>query len=127
MSLYLNAAGIVAILVGVTHSVLGELLIFRKLRSGHLVPANPAPPLASRNVRILWATWHLASIFGFALAGILFSLAAGSDSLRAAVLNSIVFAFAGGALLVLIGTRGRHPGWIGLLVVAGLTYIGAAA
>lgn len=126
MQSYLFAAGIVAIVVGVVHSVLGELLIFRKLRIGALVPSQPAPPLESRNIRILWATWHVTSVFGFGLAAILLALAGrmpGSDSFA---IRAIVLVFLGGAALVLVATRGRHPGWIGLLVVAALAHLGAA-
>jgi hypothetical protein len=30
-------------------------------------------------------------------------------------------------MLVLVGTQGKHPGWVGLLVVAVLAIIGAYA
>jgi len=118
-------AGTIAIVVGLVHSILGEILIFRHLRSGGLVPANGAPPLKERNIRILWATWHLASVFGWAFAMVLLRLAASDShaSLQALVVNAIVFAYLGGALFVLIGTRGRHPGWIALLGVAALTWL----
>ena len=74
MQTYLLAAAVIAVVVGIVHSALGEFLIFRKLRSVGLVPTEPASPLQSRHIRILWATWHLASVFGFALAAILFAL-----------------------------------------------------
>lgn len=121
------AAGSLALITGILHSVLGELLIFRHLRSGGLVPAMGAPPLRERNIRIIWASWHLGSVFGWAFAGILFQLAIAphDSSLKAFVLDAIVFANLGGSLLVLIGTKGRHPGWIALLAVAALTWVGA--
>jgi ABC-type Mn2+/Zn2+ transport system permease subunit len=127
MRTYLFAAAIVAIVVGVVHSLLGEWLIFRKLRRGTFVPDQPAPPLQERNVRILWATWHLASAFGFGFAAILLSLAAKDSAADPTLIRAIVLAFGIGAGLVLVGTRGRHPGWIGLLIVAVLTYFGGAA
>ncbi len=123
MQTYLVAAAIMAIIVGIVHSALGEILIFNKLRTSGLVPSEPAPPLQARNVKILWATWHLASVFGWAFAGLLFTLAQGSGSLHMATLNATIFAFLGGSLLVLIGTKGRHPGWLGLLAVAALTFL----
>jgi len=125
MQTYMLVAGTIAIVVGLVHSILGEILIFRHLRSGGLVPANGAPPLKERNIRILWATWHLASVFGWAFAMVLLRLAASDShaSLQALVVNAIVFAYLGGALFVLIGTRGRHPGWIALLGVAALTWL----
>ena len=126
MQPYLFAAGGLALIVGAVHSVLGELLIFRHLRSGGLVPAMAAPPLRERHIRILWASWHLVTVFGWALAVILLRLASPStaSSLHVLVENAIALAFLGGSFLVLIGTKGRHPGWIGLLGVAALTWFG---
>ena len=122
------AAGVVALITGIVHSALGEILIFRQLRSGGLVPTLRAPPLRERNIRIIWATWHLASVFGWAFAGILIRLAvAPNDSPIALVVSAIVFANLAGSLLVLIGTKGQHPGWIALLLVAALTWFGASA
>jgi hypothetical protein len=122
------AAGVIALITGVIHSALGEILIFRHLRRGGIVPTMAAPPLRERNIRIIWATWHLASVFGWAFAGILLRLAiAPHDSLSALIVSAIVFANLAGSLLVLIGTKGRHPGWIALLLVAVLTWFGASA
>jgi hypothetical protein len=126
MQAYMLAAGVLALIVGATHSVLGEILIFRHLRSYGLVPAMGAPPLSERHIRILWASWHLATVFGWASGVVLLRLAFPSteSSLQALVENTIVLAFLGGSLLVLIGTKGRHPGWIGLLGVAALAWFG---
>jgi len=121
-------AGVLVLVTGLIHSVLGEILIFRHLRRGGLVPAMAAPPLRERNIRIIWATWHLATILGWAFAGVLLQLATApqGQSLEAFVVNAICFAYLGGGLLVLIGTKGRHPGWIALLAAAGLTWIAAS-
>ena len=126
MRAYMFAAGVLALIVGAAHSVLGEILIFRHLRSRGLVPAMGAPPLRERHIRILWASWHLATVFGWASGVLLLQLASpGTESaLRALVANTIALAFLGGSLLVLIGTKGRHPGWIGLLGVAALAWFG---
>ncbi|TZF79653.1 hypothetical protein [Cognatilysobacter lacus] len=119
MQTALNAAAVLAVLTGLVHSTLGEWLIFRHLRQGTFVPQLGAPPLRARNIRILWATWHLASVFGWAFAAILFSLANSPEApLRQRVLQAAVAANAGGAILVLVGTRGRHPGWVALGAVA---------
>jgi hypothetical protein len=123
-SLYL-AAGVIAALTGVVHSVLGERLIFRHLRDGGVVPSLGAPPLRARNVRILWATWHLASVFGWAFAGLLLRLAVAPDLPTSFVTAVIVLAYLGAGLLVLVGTKGRHPGWLALLAAAALTWAAA--
>ncbi len=129
MQTLLIAAGGLALITGIVHSVLGEVLIFRQLRSGGLVPAMSAVPLSERNLRIIWATWHLASVFGWAFAVVLIriGLATPDDPLAPLVLSAIIFANLGGSLLVLVGTKGRHPGWIALLLVAVLTAIAASA
>lgn len=125
-TLYL-IAGVLAAVTGIVHSVLGEHLIFRHLRSGSLVPTNGAPPLRERHVRILWATWHLGSVFGWAFAGVLLALAAGASSLVSLLVPAVVFAYLGGAVLVFVGTKGRHPGWAALLAVALLTWAASGA
>lgn len=128
MQTMLIAAGALALVTGLVHSVMGEILIFRHLRRGGLVPSMAAPPLRERHVRILWATWHLATVFGCAFAGVFLRLAvAPNDSPLALIVSAAVFANLAGSLLVLIGTKGRHPGWIALSVVAALIWFGATA
>jgi hypothetical protein len=103
------------------------MLIFRKLRKGTIIPNQAAAPLELRNVRILWATWHLASAFGVGFAAILFFMANRDSAPDAATAWTLIVSFAAGSLLVLVATRGRHPGWIALLIVSVLTYLGGAA
>jgi hypothetical protein len=122
----LVSAAVLALVTGIVHSLLGERLIFRHLRIGTLVPSLPAPPLQSRHVRILWATWHLASVFAWALAGLLLQLAQGSLAARS-VLGASALAFLTGSLLVLVGTRGRHPGWVALGAVGILSWVAVGA
>ncbi|WP_374673857.1 hypothetical protein [Ideonella sp.] len=125
-TLYL-AAAVIAVLTGVVHSVLGEWLIFRHLRDGGLVPRRGAPPLRERHVRILWATWHLATVFGWAFARVLLRMGMGQPLSVRLVSGAMVSAYLGGAVLVLVGTRGRHPGWVALGAVAALTAAAAAS
>ncbi|MES2821601.1 MAG: hypothetical protein V4812_21715 [Pseudomonadota bacterium] len=124
MQTYMFAAGILALVVGAIHSVFGEILIFRHLRSSGLVPTMEAPPLRQRHVRIIWASWHLVTVFGWALGAVLLRFAFPSDeqSIQIFTENAIVCASLAGSLLVLIGTKGRHPGWIGLLGIAVLIW-----
>lgn len=119
------AAGLLAATTGVVHSVLGERLIFRHLRAGSLVPTIGAPPLRERHVRILWATWHIGSVFGWAFAGVLLRLAFAplDHTIGPLVVSAIAFGYLGSSLLVLVGTKGQHPGWIALLLVAILTAV----
>jgi len=129
MQSLLATAAILATFTGVVHSLLGEWLIFRHLRKSALVPCLPAPPLQGRNVRILWATWHLASVLGWALAGLLWRLAHSPEAVlpASAVLGITAAAFLAGSLLVLVGTRGRHPGWVALGAVGTLSWAAIGA
>jgi hypothetical protein len=75
----------------------------------------------------LWATWHLASAFGLGFAGILLSLSSSTATPDPAIIYALLFAFIMGSALVLIATKGKHPGWIGLLLVAILVHLGSGA
>jgi len=52
MNTELMAAGILAVVVGLVHSVLGEHLIFKHLRENRLVPTRSIPPLRERNAAL---------------------------------------------------------------------------
>ncbi len=116
----LLAAGLLALLIGAIHSLLGEWLIFRHLRRNGVVPTLPAPPLSLRHVRIVWATWHIGSVFGAAFAALLLAAAFHDDpqAFRTLASRATALAYLASALLVLVGTRARHPGWVGLGLVA---------
>ncbi|MBT0588043.1 hypothetical protein [Alteromonas oceanisediminis] len=123
MNMYLIAAALLSIFVGLVHSALGEVLVFKNLRRRTVVPTLSAVPLQARNVRILWATWHIASIFGFAVAYILFH-ASTQPALEVYVINALALAMLSSGLLVMVATRGKHPGWVGLTSVAVLCWLG---
>jgi hypothetical protein len=128
MNWFLVAASALAYLVGLAHSVLGEWLIFRRMREGGLVPTNGARLIGERHVRILWASWHVLTVFGWCVAAILFWLSQGPQSvLHAFVAKAILVAMLAGATLVFVGTKGKHPGWAGLLGVAALTWFGTGS
>ncbi len=126
MQTSLFIAGLLTLIVGTIHSVLGEILIFRKMRRGGLAPTAGEPLLQERQVRILWASWHIVSVFGFAFGAILLQLSqpASAGLNRTFLVHSIAGAMTISSLLVLFGTKGRHPGWLGLLAVAVLTWLG---
>ena len=127
MQTLLLIAAVITFVTGLIHSVMGEILIFRHVRNGGLVPALDAPPLRESNIRIIWATWHLATLFGWAFAGVMFRLALGHPLSNSLIISAVFFAYLGGAILVLIGTKGRHPGWIALSAVAALTWLATNA
>lgn len=125
MNLWLFCAGILLALVGIVHSVLGERLIFRRLRGKGIVPTGGGshlrePHLREPHLRILWATWHLASVSGWAAAFVL--LYASHAAVPKPVTDALMASAAASAIVVLAATRGRHPGWIALSVVALLVW-----
>ncbi|ATQ77352.1 hypothetical protein CR152_24735 [Massilia violaceinigra] len=122
MNPWFLSGSILMIIVGVVHSVFGERLIFSRLRAGGLIPTDGGSHLLERHVRILWATWHLSSVLGWAAAFIL--LYASNAAVPALVIDALVVAAAAGGMLVLVGTHGKHPGWIALLIVALLVWYG---
>ena len=126
MQPFLFSAGLLAIVTGLAHSVMSEILIFRHIRKGTLVPAAAPAPLHERHIRIIWASWHALTVFGWGYAAVLLYLAFNfqSDPLQMFLAKAIVYSNLGGSLLVLVGTKGKHPGWIALLVVAILTWLG---
>lgn len=122
MQYLLIAASFILLLTAVAHSILGEIMIFRKLSDGRVVPSMSAPPLKERNVRILWASWHLTSIFGLVFALAVFKVGVGAPLSVHELICSIAIACFAGGMLVLLGTKGRHPGWISLSLASALIW-----
>ncbi len=126
MNTYLVAAAAVAFFIGLAHSILGGYLVFTKLRQGQLVPTNGGNILSRSNVRILWASWHVATVFGWLAAAALMFLAVNTvpQSALLFLLSASGVAMLVASLLVFYSTKGRHPGWVGMLVVTALCYLG---
>lgn len=118
------AAGLA--LVGLVHSVLGEVLVFRALRTRGIVPTTAQPLLRERQLRIVWASWHLVTLLGWLLAALLWRLAAEPPAAPwvAWTTSAIGVTVAACGLLVLYATRGRHPAWAVLLGIAALLWWG---
>ncbi len=123
MDIYALSAGLLAIAVALVHSLLGEKLIFSRMRESSIVPTSGQPVLRERHVRILWATWHLVSIMGIAFGAMLIHAAQPHAELPRFVLITIVVTMVLSGALVLYATKGKHPGWVGLLGVAILTWL----
>lgn len=116
---WLLAAAAVAFATGLAHTVMGEVLIFRRLRRGTVVPTFGGEVLRERHVRILWASWHVLTLLGWCTAAMLVALAAWPASdMTGALARLIELGMFAGAMTVLIATRGRHPGWLAMSMVA---------
>lgn len=130
MNIYLLIAGILSYLLSIVHSVLGEYLIFRHKRvKGSLVPQKSDSEISKRHLGIIWATWHLVSIFGWCIGAILIKIAFVENDIDnhnlAFIIRGIMYAMIASSATVFLGTKGRHPGWIVLLAIAILLYIGS--
>lgn len=126
MNAYLIAASCLLFIVGLVHSTIGEIRIFSKMRhKGWLVPTEGGVNISERQVRILWASWHISTILAWGLCIILWRLSFSSSDLatREFILNITLLSTLISSLLVLVGTNGKHPGWMGLLGVAILLWI----
>ena len=126
MQTHFLLAGILAILVGLIHSLFGEVMIFNRMRDRQLIPTKGQPALRERHVRILWASWHGVTLFGWAMAAVLLVYAFPHMQIdpKSFVLQAIALSMAGFSVLVFIATKGMHPGWLGLLAVAALIWFG---
>jgi hypothetical protein len=126
MNGYFAAAGVLAFIIGLVHSVLGERLIFHRMRKNGFIPTDGGRLLSEGNVRILWASWHVLTVFGWGIASILWwlSLPSPQERSQAFIELAIIFAMLIGSAFVFVGTKAKHPGWIGLLGVAILVGLG---
>ncbi|MEP7207801.1 MAG: hypothetical protein ABI920_12745 [Casimicrobiaceae bacterium] len=127
MNWYFAAAGVLAFIVGLVHSILGERLVFSRMRAAGFIPTNGGNALRERHVRILWATWHVVTALGWCIAALLvwLSLSSLDHAAQSVIARLVAASMAVSSLLVLVGTKGGHPGWVGLLGVAVLAAIGS--
>ncbi len=129
MNIYFLIAGILCFTLGIIHSILGEYLIFKgKRRTGNIVPTKGNKELRERHLRIIWSTWHLSSFFGWCIGAFLIKTSLNQNTIDAEFINfiisSTVTAMFASSLLVLIGTKGKHPGWVVLMLIGILLLIG---
>ncbi len=127
MNWYFAAAGGLAFIVGLVHSILGERLVFSRMRTAGCIPTNGGTVLLERHVRILWATWHVVTAIGWCIAALLvwLSLSSLDHATQSVIALLVVASMAVSSLLVLVGTKGGHPGWVGLGGIAVLAAIGS--
>lgn len=126
MNWYLAAAGALCFATGLTHTIFGERLVFKRMRASGLIPTNGGQVLREPHVRILWASWHMVTVLGSMAAALLAWLALPQQAALAdsPVTWATVAATLASSALVCIGTKGRHPGWVALLGVGVLAGLG---
>ncbi len=129
MNVYLITAGILCLILGLLHSILGEILIFRpKRKINELVPTLVTNDLKERHLRIIWATWHLASFYGWCISALLIKISLEQNLMSKELLKfitiSISVSMLCSAVLVFVGTKGKHLGWLILTGIGILTFLG---
>lgn len=125
MSVPLLVASVLIFLLGLIHSVLGELLILRPMKQ---VTGFP-PILGSLELpkQTVWIVWHILTVFAWVLAlivGHAASQAALGEGDRFA-LRTIAVACVISAGFGVVGTRARHASWVAFLAIAILCWVGA--
>jgi len=123
MDLYLFIAGILTFILGIVHSILGEKLIFKRLRATDLTLLSGSQALSKRHLRTLWSTWQLVTLFGFGLGSILIVLSLPSGGSMELVSKTISLTFAVSSIFWGLGTHGKHPAWLILLIIAVLSWV----
>jgi len=129
MNIYFLIAGILCFVLGLVHSVLGEYLIFRDKRNkGTVVPTKVKGDLKGRHLRIIWATWHVVTVLGWLIGAFLIKISFDQNILNLEFIGHMVlwtiYAMIASSFFVLIGTKGKHPGWLVFLIIAILLMIG---
>jgi hypothetical protein len=118
----LIAAGVLAVVLSIAHSVLGERYILRRLfRRDDLPKLFGGDEFTKQTLRF---AWHLTSVAWCGLGGVLFFLD-GSPGSSVGVTRVVATTFGISGVVALIGSRGRHPSWIVFLLIAVLSWWGA--
>jgi len=123
MNLYFVVAAVLAIAIGLAHSVLGErYILIRLFRQPNIPHLFGTDDFTKRTLRF---AWHLTTIICFGLAALLFILASFRLDRSGRMLSGAIAAtFLACAILALIGSRGRHLSWVVLLIIAVLVLMG---
>jgi hypothetical protein len=123
MNTYFALASGLGLLLCLSHSVMGEMLLISRLTNEGLPVVGGSTEFARRTLRF---TWHLPTVLGCGFCAILLWLAlpasAGID--LAFVKHALTLSFAACSLIVLVISRGKHPGWVAFLGVTLLTWLG---
>jgi hypothetical protein len=124
-------AFVLIILLGLAHSILGELLIFRHLRKDGRWIDPGLKGLRTQQVRVLWSTWHLVSLLGFSVATIVLIIGpnfpVASFQVDTAIAQILTLTFGVASIFWLAGTKGRHPAWIVFIIISVVIYLSQAS
>ena len=127
MSALLWTGALLALGVGIAHSVLGERYLLTRLFRRESLPKLFGSDRPTR--RILRFAWHLTTLawWGFGAQMALAARAAGPngpDPAATPYLQALAATFLASALVAGISSRGRHPAWIVFLAIAACAWWG---
>lgn len=117
MNTLLYLAAVLAIALGLAHSVLGErYILIRLFRRDNLPPLFGGPEFTIRTLRFVW---HLTTValLGFAA---LLVFAGRGDLTLPVTLRVIGATFVVSGFLPLLFTRGRHLSWLVLFAIGAI-------
>lgn len=114
----LLTAALLTALIGLVHSILGEIKILRPL----LAEENRNGILKSAFVRgVLRFAWHITTVAWFGFAAILAAMAlTTTDEQGTVVMGIVALTFLVSGTVALVASRGRHWSWLGFFAIAGL-------
>ncbi|WP_440225201.1 hypothetical protein ACQQ2N_08095 [Dokdonella sp. MW10] len=119
----LHIAAILAFLLGLAHSVLGErYILVRLFRRADLPKLFGGTAFTTRTLRF---AWHLTTLLWWGMAVLLWQAAEPDGITRAGVLAVIGWTSLAAGLLPLVITRGRHLSWIVLFTIAAIALVHA--
>jgi hypothetical protein len=118
----LNTAGGLCVLIGITHSYLGERKILMPMYAQYKLPVLRGSDRATKNV--MRFAWHLTSVAWAGIGGVLFALASPAPHPVACALRVIAVTFAIHAIVTAASSRGRHYAWIVFTAIAVLAWMG---
>jgi len=122
MSLVLNVAGVLAVVIGLVHSILGErYILIRLFRRDNLPKLQGSTEFTARTLRF---AWHITTVAWWGFAAIIFQLANGSFS-ASTVLWAIGFTFVVTGLMTLVISRAKHFAWPAFLFIGGVALYAA--
>ncbi|MDJ0778603.1 MAG: hypothetical protein QNJ85_12125 [Gammaproteobacteria bacterium] len=120
MTSLLYAAALMAVAIGLAHSLLGERYILQRLfRRGGLPPLFGGTGFTRNTLRF---AWHLTTLAWWGFAAVLVALA--QPTLERSILGNIVgIVFLLHALVALAGSRGKHFSWLVFLAIGTCTLL----
>ena len=124
MNVMLLVAGLLSVLIGVAHSVLGEKLVLGPLfRRDDLPKLLGSTTFARQTLRF---TWHLTTVLLLGIGAVVTVLSLSPLDPRSTwILQALAATFTVCSLLSLIGARAKHFSWWVFLIIALLLWFGA--